>query len=88
MMKTANENVIRALARAMAEARAGNVEAVMIVTASPDGTPDASFGGEAEFMPTINIGIDLAKQHVLAQVGTMVAGPTTSIRRSVHTLDG
>lgn len=81
--RTANENVIKALARAMADARAGNIEAVMIVTASPDGTPDASFGGEAEFMPTINIGIDIAKQHVLAQVSEMMFKPTTPIRRPV-----
>ena len=84
--KSANENVIRALAKAMAEARAGNIEAVMIVSASPEGMPDASFGGEAEFMPTINIGIDMAKQHVLAQVSGMLFKDTTSIRRPVGEL--
>jgi hypothetical protein len=86
-MKTANENVIRLLARAMSEARAGNVDAVMIVTASPEGQPDASFAGEAELMPTINIGLDLAKQKVLAQVATMVMQPVTSIRRAAGALD-
>jgi len=86
-MKTANENVIRALAKAMAEARAGNVEAVMIVSASPEGIPDASFGGEAEFMPTINLGIDLAKQNVLAQCAQIVMKPTTSLVRPASGLE-
>lgn len=81
--RTANENVIRALAKALADARGGNIEAVMIVTASPDGIPDAAFGGEAEYMPTINLGIDMAKQHVLAQVAEQIFGATTSIRRPV-----
>lgn len=85
--RTANENVIRALAKALADARGGNVEAVMIVTASPDGIPDASFGGEVEYMPTINLGIDLAKANVLAQAGQMVAKSTTSIRRPAAAMD-
>lgn len=86
-MKTANENVIRVLAKAIAEARAGNIEAVMIVIASPEGMPDVSFGGEVELMPTINLGIDLGKQQVLAQSAAMVMKPATSIRRPVNGMD-
>lgn len=86
-MKSANENVIRALAKAMAEARAGNIEAVVIVIASPEGIPDASFAGETELFPSINIGLDIAKHHVLAQVTASLAQPTTPIRRAVGTMD-
>lgn len=86
-MRSANENVLRALARVMAEARAGNVEAVMIVSASPEGMPDACFAGETELLPSINIGLDLGKTQVLAQAATMVAQPTTSIRRAASPVD-
>lgn len=86
-MRTANENVIRALAKAIADARAGNIEAVMIITASPEGMPDVSFGGEVELMPSINLGIDLGKQQVLAQSAAMVMKPATSIRRPVGGMD-
>lgn len=81
-MKSANENVLRALARITTEARAGNVEAVMIVTASPGGMPDACFAGEAELLPMVNIGIDIGKQFVVSQVSAMVMKPTTPIRRA------
>lgn len=87
-MKTANENVIRALAKAMADARAGSIEAVVIVTASPEGQPDAFFAGEVEFLPSINIAIDLAKANVMAQASAVIMAQTTSIRRAVGTLDG
>lgn len=83
-MKTANENVLRVLARAMLEARAGNVEAVAIVTVGANGTPEPSFGGEAELMPSINIGLDIMKQQLLFQViGAVEQQPTTSIVRPV-----
>lgn len=67
-MKTANENVLRAIARASAEARAGNVEAVAIITVGPGGDPEVSFAGEAELLPSVNIGLDMAKQTVLVMV--------------------
>lgn len=88
MIASANENVIRALSKALADARAGKIEAVMICTATNEGVPDAAFAGEVELMPTINIGIDLAKQHVLAQVGTILMQQTTALRRAVGSLDG
>lgn len=86
-MKTANENVLRALSRVMADARAGNVEAVAIVAVSPDGTPDVSFGGEAELMPSANIGLDLLKASFVTRVMQLSERATTSIVRPVNGLD-
>ena len=80
-MKTANENTIRALAKALADARAGDVDAVLIVTASPNGRPDAVFAGEEELLPSVNIGIDMAKQSIVARLTQIVMQPTTSILR-------
>lgn len=80
-MKTANENVLRALARVMAAARAGDVEAVAIVAVSPEGVPDVSFGGEAELMPSANIGLDLLKATFVHRVMAVNEKPTTSIVR-------
>lgn len=67
-MRTANENVLRALARVIADAKAGNVEAVCIIAVSPQGVPDASFGGEAELMPSANIGLDMLKASLIHRV--------------------
>lgn len=86
-MKTANENVLRALARVLSEARAGNVEAVAIVAVSPDGTPDVSFGGEAELMPSANIGLDLLKASFVTRVMQISEQPTTSIVRPVGAME-
>jgi hypothetical protein len=81
-MKTANENVLRVLAKAMVDARAGNIEAVAIVACTPDGRPLPSFGGEAELMPSVNIGLDMLKQQILFHViGSLEQQPTTSIVR-------
>lgn len=84
-MKTANENVIRAIARVMAEARAGHIEAVAIVAVTGDGTPDVSFGGEAELMPSANIGLDLLKASFVHRVMAVTEKPTTSIVRPAGT---
>lgn len=84
-MKTANENVIKALARVMADAKAGNVEAVAIVAVSPDGTPDASFGGEAELMPSANIGLDLLKVSFVTRVMAVKEQPVSKIVRPAST---
>lgn len=86
-MKTANENVLRAIARVMAAARAGNVEAVAIVAIGPDGTPDVSFGGEAEFLPSANIGLDLLKMSFVTRVMSVQEKPTTSIVRPAGAMD-
>jgi hypothetical protein len=82
-MRAANENVLRILAKATMEARAGNVEAVIVITVSPEGKPVPMFGGEAELMPSANIGLDMMKQQVLFHViGSIEAQPTTSIVRA------
>jgi hypothetical protein len=80
-MHTANENVIRAIARVMAAARAGQVEAVAIVAVSPEGVPDVSFGGEAELMPSANIGLDLLKASIVHRVMKQSELPVSSIVR-------
>ena len=82
-MKTANENVLRALARVTAEARAGNVEAVVIIAVDGGGNPTPSFGGEVELMPSANLGLDMMKQQILFHViGSLEQKPTTSIVRA------
>jgi hypothetical protein len=78
-MRTANQNVVRALARVMADAKAGNVEAVAIVAVSADGMPDGSFGGEAELMPSANIGLDLLKASFVHRVMTVNQQPVSKI---------
>lgn len=83
-MKTANENVIRALARVLAQARAGEVEAVAIVAVSPTGIPEPSFGGEAELMPCCNIGLDMLKVSLVTRCMQTQELPTTSIVRPAN----
>lgn len=80
-MKTANENVLRAIARVMAAARAGDVEAVAIVAVSPQGEPDASFGGEAELLPSVNLGLDMLKAQFVFRAMKATEQPTTAIVR-------
>lgn len=81
-MKTANENVIRALARVMAAARAGDVEAVAIIACSADGVPDNSFGGEAELFPSVNLGIDMLKAELIARArGAVLDQPVSALVR-------
>jgi hypothetical protein len=81
-MKSTNENVLRALGRVLANARAGNVEAVAIVAVSPSGDPEPSFGGEVELMPSTYIGLDMLKQQLLFHVmGQVEQKPTTTIVR-------
>ncbi len=80
-MKTANPNVLNALARATTEARAGNVAAVAVIVVSPDGVPDASFGGETELLPSANLGADFLKAHLVQLAMKPVDLPTSSIVR-------
>jgi hypothetical protein len=80
-MRTASENVVRALARVTVNARAGSCEAVAIIAIGPDGIPDVSFGGEAELMPSINIGLDMLKQQILFHVMKPVEQTASQILR-------
>lgn len=82
-MRTANENVVRALAKALTDARAGNIEAVAIITASPDGEPDVRFAGESELVASVNIGVDMLKAQIVHTVMATKVQPTVSIRRPV-----
>lgn len=63
----------------MAEARAGNIEAVAIVAVSADGVPDVSFGGEAELMPSANVGLDLLKQSFMVRVMQEIEKPVSRV---------
>lgn len=65
---TVAESIIKVLARAMAEAKSGNVAAVAVIIATPEGVPNASFGGESELVPTINMGADMLKAYLIGQV--------------------
>ena len=80
-MRTANENVLRALARVTADARAGNVGAVAIIAISNDGVPDVTFGGETELVPSANFGADLLKAKLVQSAMHSKEVPTTSIVR-------
>lgn len=84
-MRTANENVLRKLAAVSANARAGDVEAVAVITVTPGGVPEVHFAGEAELLPSVNIGVDMAKDVILSMVrGSAQQQPTTSIVRAVN----
>lgn len=88
-MKTASENVIRRVAKVMADARAGDVLAVMIVTVGADGNPDVGFAGESELLPSVNIGLDMAKSTVISMVlQAVMPQPVSSIVRPAGALDG
>lgn len=80
-MKTANENVLRLLARIMADARAGNVEAVVIVAVKGDGMPDVSFGGAMELMPSANLGVDMFKHQLMQQATRLEHQPVSPLVR-------
>ena len=80
-MKTANENVLRLLARTIANARAGDVEAVVIVAVRADGMPDVSFGGAMELMPSANLGVDMFKHQLMLQATRLEHQPVSSIVR-------
>lgn len=86
-MKTANENVLKALARVMVEARAGNVEAVAIVAVSNEGVPDASFGGEAELLGSVNLGLDMLKAQFVFRAMKATEQPVAALRRAAGALD-
>jgi hypothetical protein len=86
-MKTANENVLRLLARVTASARAGDVEAVVIVAVKGDGMPDVSFGGAMELMPSANLGVDMFKHQLMQQASHIEHKPVSSLVRAAGTFD-
>jgi hypothetical protein len=63
-----SDHVVHTLAKIIAEARAGNVDAVGIVTVSPEGKPRFHFGGDGGLVPSVNLGLDMAKATFMAQI--------------------
>jgi hypothetical protein len=63
-----SDHVVMTLAKIIAEAKAGNVEAVAIVTVDPSGRPRVHFGGEGDLVPSINLGLDIMKATFMAQI--------------------
>lgn len=67
-MSRISDHVLNTLAKAIADAKAGGVEAVAIITVGPDGRPRVAFGGAGELVPSINLGLDIAKMTFMQQV--------------------
>lgn len=66
--KRVSDHVVNTLARVIANAKAGNVQAVMIIVVTPDGASEVQFGGDAEYMPSVNLGLDMAKHTLLSRI--------------------
>jgi hypothetical protein len=81
-VKTANENVIRALARVIADARAGEIDLVAIVTVTPNGQPMVNFAGDTELLPSANLGLDMLKQHLIRKVSDVEQQSVTPLVRA------
>jgi hypothetical protein len=88
-MSNTKNTVLHALARATTEARTGNTSAIAIIAVSPDGVPDITFGGESELIPSVNIGLDLLKAHLVNQAMAAQAQKPPAIVRpdAVNALD-
>lgn len=70
-----NNNVCTALAKILADAKAGSVQLVGIIAVGDDGQPRALFAGEADLTPSLNLGVDMLKATILQQiVGGATAG--------------
>ena len=80
-MKTASENVLRALAAVIANARAGSVGAVAIVTVTPSG-PQVSFAGDSDLLAGVNLGLDMLKGHLIASISQPEKQPVTPLVRA------
>jgi hypothetical protein len=63
-----NDQVCQALAKVIADAKRGNVECVGVVAVSPSGQPMAFFAGEADLTPSVNLGLDMLKATIMAQI--------------------
>jgi hypothetical protein len=63
-----SDSVIHKLAAITMEAKRGNVEAIVIIAVGPDGQPHPHFAGEVDLMPSVNLGIDMAKQVILNRI--------------------
>jgi hypothetical protein len=63
-----SDSVLHTLAKVIADAKAGSVEAVAIVAVGPDGRPRVHFAGEADLAPSINLGADIIKTSLMQQI--------------------
>ena len=63
-----SDHVLQTLARVTADAKAGSVEAIAIITVGPDGRPRIQFGGAGELVPSINLGLDVMKATFMQQI--------------------
>lgn len=64
----ANDKACQALAKVMADAKRGLVQLVGIIAVGEDGRPQVLFGGEADLTPSLNLGVDMLKSTILAQI--------------------
>jgi hypothetical protein len=75
-MPRVNDKACTALAKILADAKAGNVQLVGIIAVGDDGQPRALFAGEMDLTPSLNLGVDMLKATIMNQiVGHATAGP-------------
>lgn len=67
-MGRVSDHVVNTLAKVIADAKAGSVEAVAIVTVGPDGQPRVHFGGAGDLVPSLNLGLDMMKATFMRQL--------------------
>jgi hypothetical protein len=65
-----NDKVCQALAKVLADAKRGDVQLVGIIAIGEDGRPRVLFGGEADLTPSLNLGLDMLKATIMAQIVT------------------
>lgn len=63
-----SDSVVNKLAALLVEAKRGNIEAIGVVVVTPDGKPKAHFAGEGDLVPSVNLGFDIFKATIMAQV--------------------
>ncbi len=66
-MKRVSDHVVNTLAKAIAEPKTGNIEAVALVTVGPDGRPVVNFGGDGTLMPSIYLGVGILRATIEEQ---------------------
>jgi hypothetical protein len=64
----ANDKACQALAKVLADAKRGDVQLVGIIAIGDDGRPRVLFGGEADLTPSLNLGVDMLKATIMAQI--------------------
>jgi hypothetical protein len=74
----ANDKACSALAKVLADAKRGQVQLVAIIAVGGDGQPRVIFGGEADLTPSVNLGADILKATIMAQI---IAQPGPGILR-------